>query len=56
MCTVGLGSSCIPLHPATVTDAKEVTVSPVDIIENGSLGHLCCVDHSRYTEHVCSKY
>lgn len=52
VCSVGLGSLCTQLHPATVAHTKEVTVSPVHVRENESVGHLCCVQHSRRVEHV----
>ena len=52
VCSVGVGSLCTQLHLATVTHTKEVTVSPVPIRENESVGHLCCVQHSRHVECV----
>lgn len=52
VCSVGLGCLCTQLHPATVTHTKEVAVSPVHVRENESVGHLCCVQHSRHVEHV----
>ena len=42
------------MHPAASchSHTKEVTVSPVHVRENESVGHLCCVQHSRRVEHV----
>lgn len=51
------------VHPAASTPvtmlfwgpAKGVTVSPVDMTDNGSLGRLYCIEHNKYVEYVGSK-